>query len=142
MLYSSAMRTAPPTPAESPEPVAVAFPLLVAATRAPSAAQLAPASELETLRGGLRSRESITHLAKAWTSSLIFLVLCGIWMKLRADSLGRPLFLWPGALLCISMGLLAVREGWRGLRLLGGERSRLRRLRELEALSPPPRELF
>lgn len=98
--------------------------------------------EIERLQGRIRSRKSVEHLAKAWSVSLVCLLLCGVWAKLCKDSLGHPLFLWPGALLCLSLGLFVCQEVRRGLAELGEERSTLRRLRELQALAGPAKELF
>jgi uncharacterized membrane protein len=70
------------------------------------------------------------------------MVLCGVWIKLAHDSKGYPLFLWPAALLCGVVLGNAAREATRGFRMLAEDRARLRRLRDLEARSPPPPELF
>jgi hypothetical protein len=98
--------------------------------------------ELATLRLELRDRHSIDHLARAWTSGLVFILLVGVWIKLAHDSQGHPLFLWPAALLCLGVLCLAAREAFRGFRMLGQDRARLRRLRDLEAQAPAPPELF
>ncbi len=98
--------------------------------------------ELRELRTGLRDRRSIDHLARAWTSGLVFILFVGIWIKLAHDSTGHPLFLWPAALLCGAVLVNAIREVFRGFRMLGEDRARLRRLRELEAKAPAPPELF
>ena len=97
---------------------------------------------MEALRDGLRERRSIDHFARAWYSGLASLLLTGTWIKLLHDSVNHPLFLWPAALLCLSMLMLTLRELRTGSRLLRDERARLRRLRELEASFPPGPELF
>src|SRR4029077_16638152 len=93
--------------------------------------------ELEELRDGLRERRSIDHFARAWYAGLSSILLTGIWIKLAHDSPKHPLFLWPGALLCLSVLLLTLRELRSGGKLFLDERTRLRRLRELEAAAPP-----
>ena len=98
--------------------------------------------EMRELRVELRDRHSIDHLARAWTSSLVFVLLLGVWIKLAHDSERHPLFLWPAALLCVAVLCHAAREALRGFRLLREERNRLRRLRDLEAQAPAPPELF
>lgn len=98
--------------------------------------------ELQHLRRGLRDRHSIDHLARAWTSTLIALLLAGVWIKLCRDSAGWPLYLWPVALLCLAVLANAANEARLGFRMLRDERARLQRVRELEMGSPAPRELF
>jgi hypothetical protein len=101
-----------------------------------------PGEELTALREGLRERRSMDHFARAWYSGLTSLLLLGIWIKLAHDSRNHPLFLWPGALLCLSVFLLTLRELRSGARLFRDERARLTRLRELEEAAPPRAELF
>ncbi len=108
----------------------------------PTSEGTSPLAEIRRLREELRDRRSVDHLARAWSSGLGFLIVTGIWVKLLRDSAGKPLFLWPGALLCLAVLAFSLREVQRGLALLAEERARLKRLRELEATAPPPRELF
>jgi hypothetical protein len=98
--------------------------------------------EAEVLRNGLRERRSIDHFARAWYAGLLTILLTGIWVKVAHDSHNHPLFLWPGALLCLSVLLLTLGEIRTGGRIFVDERARLARLRELEAAAPPPPELF
>ncbi|MHB8420322.1 MAG: hypothetical protein ACYDCL_19790 [Myxococcales bacterium] len=101
-----------------------------------------PLREIRKLREELRDRRSVDHLARAWSSGLAFLLLCGVWAKLWLDGPGAPLYLWPGLALCLAALGYVLRELRRGLRLLAEDRARLSRLRDLEAGSAPPKELF
>jgi hypothetical protein len=98
--------------------------------------------EIIELRNALRDRHSVDHFARAWYGSLFSLLLCGVWIKLWHDSRGPTLFLWPGALLCLSVIAFAAKELRLGLRLMSQERGLLARLRALEAEAPPRPELF
>jgi hypothetical protein len=98
--------------------------------------------ELQRLRVGLRDRHSVDHLARAWTSTLISILLAGVWIKLRQDSLDRPLLLWSAGLLCLAVLANAANQARLGLRLLRQERASLARVRDLETRSPAPPELF
>ncbi|HUB08784.1 MAG TPA: hypothetical protein VMB50_17385 [Myxococcales bacterium] len=99
-------------------------------------------AEMRRLREALRDRRGVDHLARAWSTGLVFLLLCGAWIKLAWDAVGWPILLWPGALLCLAVLAFCLRELRRGLSLLAEDRTRLARLHELEAQAPPPRELF
>ena len=98
--------------------------------------------ELIELRNALRDRHSVDHFARAWYGSLFSLLLCGVWIKLLHDSRGPKYFLWPGALLCLSVIAFALSHLRKGLRLRVKERGQLERLRALEAETPPRPELF
>jgi hypothetical protein len=98
--------------------------------------------EITELRNALRDRHSVDHFARAWYGSLFSLLLCGVWIKLWHDSRGPALFLWPAALLCLSVIAFAAKELRLGLRLMSKERGLLARLRALEAEAPPRPELF
>jgi hypothetical protein len=98
--------------------------------------------EIVELRDALRDRHSVDHFARAWYGSLFSLLLCGVWIKLLHDSRGSKLFLWPGALLCLSVIAFAVSHLRQGLRLMAKEQGQLARLRALEAEAPPRPELF
>ncbi len=109
---------------------------------APTEVPAALVEEIDRLRVDLRERRSVDRFAHAWGATLAFLVLLGCFVKLAHDSAGHPLFLWPGALLVLSVALYAAQEVRRGVGLLASERRLLRRLRELEGRQGPPRELF
>jgi hypothetical protein len=98
--------------------------------------------ELVELRNALRNRHSVDHFASAWYTALGAVLLCGLWIKLFHDRHGPAVYLWPGALLCVSVIALAGSHLRQGLRLLKREREQLRRLRVLEANTPPRPELF
>ena len=69
-------------------------------------------------------------------------MLTGVWIKLLHDSRGGKLFLWPGALLCVSVIAFALSHLRKAFKLRVIERDQLERLRALEAEAPPRPELF
>src|ERR1700691_753432 len=107
-------------------------------------AGLSPPEEQErlSLREGLRLRRSVDHFARAWYGAIGSLILTGVAVKLFYDHGG---FVWTGAL-ASGLTLLAWVFAFTSLigsrRVARHERTRLKRLLDLERRAPPPPELF
>ena len=117
-------------------------PALPLALEPPPALTPAEASELSSLREGLRLRRSVDHFARAWYGAIGSLILTGVTVKLFYDHGG---FVWNGALasgFALLGWVFAVTYLIRSRRVASHERAMLARLLELERRAPKPPELF